>query len=223
VPLTDGSHEMQPAMHPAMHPAILIATNNPHKVEELRQILHSVPVSLVSPMDTGISIKVEESGCTYAANARKKALAFARAGSVVALADDSGLEVAALDGAPGVHSARYAGENATAADRIALLLRNLAGVPWEQRQARFVAVLAVAAPSGRVRICRGSVRGAILFEPRGSGGFGYDPVFYMPQFGCTMAELPDTVKNTVSHRARAATRAIPLIWNMLDMVGMCAT
>lgn len=202
-----------------MGPAILLATNNQHKVRELREILQAAPVSLVAPSDTGVSIEVEETGRTYAANARRKALAFARAGNMVALADDSGLEVAALGGAPGIYSARYAGEQASSADRIALLLRNLAGVPIEQRQARFVAVIAVASPDGPVLLSRGSVRGLIALEPCGSGGFGYDPVFFMPQFGCTMAELADDVKNRVSHRARAARRAVPHIIAMCGLNG----
>jgi len=202
-----------------MGPAILLATNNQHKVRELREILQAAPVSLVAPSDTGVSIEVEETGRTYAANARRKALAFARAGNMVALADDSGLEVAALGGAPGIYSARYAGEQASSADRIALLLRNLAGVPIEQRQARFVAVIAVASPDGPVLLSRGSVRGLIALEPCGSGGFGYDPVFFMPQFGCTMAELADDVKNRVSHRARAVRRAVPHIIAMCSRNG----
>lgn len=202
-----------------MGPAILLATNNQHKVRELREILQAAPVSLVAPSDTGVSIEVEETGRTYAANARRKALAFARAGNMVALADDSGLEVAALGGAPGIYSARYAGEQASSADRIALLLRNLAGVPIEQRQARFVAVIAVASPDGLVLLSRGSVRGVIALEPCGSGGFGYDPVFFMPQFGCTMAELADDVKNRVSHRARAVRRAVPHIIAMCSRNG----
>ena len=198
-----------------MQPTLLLATNNHNKVRELREILHALPVSLVAPSDTGISVEVEETGRTYAANARHKALSFANTGGMVALADDSGLEVDALGGAPGIYSARYAGEGASSAERIALLLRNLAGVPIEQRQARFVAVIAVASPDGQVHLHRGSVRGVIALSPSGNGGFGYDPVFFMPQFGCTMAELPDDVKNRVSHRARAALRAIPHI------VAMC--
>jgi XTP/dITP diphosphohydrolase len=197
-----------------MQPRILIGTNNQHKILELREILRSVPVSLVSPVDTGTDVHVEETGRTYMTNARLKALAFARASGMVALADDSGLEVTALHGAPGVYSSRYAGDNASSADRIALLLRNLEGVPWEQRQARFVAVIAVAAPNGQVRYARGSVRGVIMTAPQGSGGFGYDPVFYMPAFACTMAQLPDDVKNHVSHRARAALRAAPLLLSL---------
>ncbi len=194
-----------------MTPTLLLATNNLNKVRELREILTSVPVSLVSPMDTGTNIQVAETGRTYATNARAKALAFARASGLVALADDSGLEVAALGGGPGVYSARYAGEGASSAERIALLLRNLDGVPWEKRQARFVAVMAVATPGGQARLCRGSVRGVIMFAAQGVGGFGYDPVFYMPSFGCTMAELPDEIKNKISHRARAAARSVPHI------------
>ena len=197
-----------------MQPTLLVATNNLHKVRELREILQTVPVSLASPMDMGIDIQVQETGRTYVTNARLKALAFARASGMVALADDSGLEVAALSGAPGLYSSRYAGEGASSPDRIALLLHNLDGVPWEQRQARFVAVIALASPDGRVRVYRGSVRGIITFAARGVGGFGYDPVFYLPTYGCTMAELPDDIKNRISHRARAALRAAPLIVEM---------
>jgi XTP/dITP diphosphohydrolase len=194
-----------------MQPCLLIATNNQNKVRELREILHNVPVSMVSPMDAGINIQVEETGHTYVTNARRKALAFAQASGLVALADDSGLEVAALGGAPGIYSARYAGEEASSGERIALLLRNLDGIPWERRQARFVAVIAIATAAGVVRCCRGSVRGVIAFTAQGTGGFGYDPVFYMPSYGCTMAELPAEIKNRVSHRARAALRAAPII------------
>lgn len=197
-----------------MPPTLLIATNNLDKIRELREILHSVPVSVASPMDTGIDVRVEETGRTYATNARLKALAFARASGMVSLGDDSGLEVAALAGAPGVRSARYAGDGASSAERIALLLHNLESVPIERRQARFVAVIALASPDGRVRLCRGSVRGVILFAPRGAGGFGYDPVFYLPDQDCTMAELAEDVKNRISHRARAAQRAMPHILEM---------
>ncbi len=203
-----------------MQPTLLIATNNCSKVLELREILRSVPVSLVSPTDTGIDVHVEESGRTYATNARRKAVAFARASGLVALADDSGLEVAALNGAPGIYSARYAGEGASSADRIALLLHNLDGVPWEKRQARFVAVIAIAAPDGDVRLHQGSVRGVIGFSEHGHGGFGYDPVFYMPDYGCTMAELSVDVKNRISHRARAALRAVP---HIVQMCGRAAS
>ncbi len=198
-----------------MQPKLLLATNNPHKIQELRQILHDLPIWLVTPEEVGIVLEVAETGRTYAANARTKALAFAQASGLIALADDSGLEVGALGGAPGIRSARYAGEEAPNADRIALLLRNLAGVPWEGRGARFVAVIAIAAPDGLVRHTRGECRGIIAFEPRGSGGFGYDPVFYMPAFGCTMAQLPDEVKNRVSHRARAAAKARRILKDML--------
>lgn len=199
-----------------MQPTLLIATNNHNKIRELREILYSVPVSLVSPTDTGINVQVEETGRTYATNARRKALAFACASGMVSLADDSGLEVAALNGAPGIYSARYAGEAASSAERIALLLRNLDGVPFEKRQARFVAVIALASPDGYVHFCRGTVRGVIIFAARGDGGFGYDPVFYMPDYGCTMAELSEDIKNKVSHRARAALRAAPHILAMCN-------
>lgn len=186
---------------------VLFATNNQHKISELREILSSLPVSLVSPRDTGIRLEVEETGRTYAANAALKARAFAAASGLIALADDSGLEVKALGGAPGVFSARYAGQGASSRDRYNLLLKNLAGVPWEQRQARFVAVIAIAVPDGRLVLCRGQCSGVITFEPQGEGGFGYDPVFYMPRYRRTMAELPDALKNRISHRARAGAKA----------------
>ena len=198
---------------PMINQTVLIATNNQHKVREFREIFADIApaIKLAAPRDLGISLDIEETGRTYAANARRKALAFARAARMLVLADDSGLEVAALAGAPGVYSARYAGDGASSDDRIALLLRNLSSIPPEQRSARFVAVIAVADSNGTVRSCRGSVRGFIINEKRGQGGFGYDPVFYMPEFGCTMAELPAAIKNKVSHRARAAQRALPLL------------
>ncbi len=185
-------------------PELLLATNNRGKLEELSELLAGVPYQLVSPAEAGLTLSPAETGQTYAANARLKALAFARASGLLTLADDSGLEVDALGGAPGVLSSRYAGPKATDAERVAYLLGKLEGVPPEARAARFRCVMAIASPEGRVRLCAGSCRGVITLAPRGTHGFGYDPVFFFPRLGKTMAELPPEVKNQISHRGRAA-------------------
>jgi XTP/dITP diphosphohydrolase len=186
---------------------VLIATNNAHKLHELGQILAESHCALVSPADLGIALDVQETGVTYAENAELKARSLAETSGLVTLADDSGLEVAALAGEPGIRSARYAGEGAPNAQRIAKLLGNLAGVAWADRGARFVCVIAVCEPGGPTHLLRGACAGFIAFEPKGSQGFGYDPVFYMPDYGCTMAELDDAQKNLVSHRGRAGKQA----------------
>jgi XTP/dITP diphosphohydrolase len=190
---------------------LLIATRNAHKVRELAQILADVPLPLRSLADMGIQDEVEETGVTYTENAALKATTYARLSGLWSLADDSGLEVDHLGGEPGLRSARYAGEGASNQDRIVKLLRNMEGVPWERRTARFVCIIAVASPGGSPVLFRGECEGIIAMAPRGEGGFGYDPVFYMPEFACTMAELPEEVKNRVSHRARAARAAAPYL------------
>jgi XTP/dITP diphosphohydrolase len=190
---------------------LLIATRNAHKVQELGLILGDVPIVLRSLADVGIQDEVEETGVTYTENAALKAATYARLSGLWSLADDSGLEVDHLGGEPGLRSARYAGEGASSQDRIAKLLRNMKGVPWERRTARFVCVIAVAGPGGAPVLFRATCDGIIALEPTGEGGFGYDPVFYMPEFACTMAELPEEVKNRVSHRARAARAAAPYL------------
>ncbi len=186
---------------------LLLATNNAGKLAELRELLAGVPFAIVSPAEEGLKLDVAETGRTYAANARLKALAFASASGLLTLADDSGLEVDALDGAPGIYSSRYAGAGAGDAERVAYLLSKLKDVPQGTRQARFRCVMALALPSGEVKICSGSCRGVIALKPRGENGFGYDPVFFFPALGKTMAELAPDIKNTISHRARAAGRA----------------
>jgi len=188
-------------------PKLLLATGNQGKLEELRQLLTGVPFDLSSPADIGLNLDVHESGKTYATNAWLKAQAFAVASGLLALADDSGLEVDALGGAPGVLSSRYAGLGASDSQRVAYLLSKLEDVPWEKRTARFLCVVAIALPHGKVKLCSGSCCGIITFAPKGSNGFGYDPVFYFPKLGKTMAELPPEIKNRISHRAKAAARA----------------
>jgi len=194
-------------------PGLLLATNNAGKLSELRELLAGVAFELISPVDIGLRLDVTETGHTYAANARLKARAFAKASGLLSLADDSGLEVDALGGAPGVLSARYAGIGATDEMRIAFLLDKLKNVPASERHARFRCVIAVAAPSGEERLVSGSCRGIITHAPQGKHGFGYDPVFYFPKLKKTMAELPPELKNVVSHRARAAKRASRLLLN----------
>jgi XTP/dITP diphosphohydrolase len=183
---------------------LLVATNNPGKVREYEELLAGLPLELTFPVQEGIVLEVEESGATFEENARLKALAYARASGLPTLADDSGLEVDALSGAPGVRSARYAGPSAGDADRYQKLLDALANVPEGRRTARFRCVVALAWPDGTVRTGEGRCEGQIGWAPRGVHGFGYDPVFIVDGFdGQTMAELAPEVKNRVSHRARA--------------------
>jgi XTP/dITP diphosphohydrolase len=186
---------------------LFIATNNAGKLREYRLLLKGVPFALVSPRQAGVTLEIEETGNTFEENACLKAQAFARASGLLTLADDSGLEVDALGGEPGVMSARYAGKNATDADRVRYLLAKLKDVPMERRTARFVCIIAIASPDGRVKTCDGECTGVIAIEPRGEHGFGYDPAFFLPELGKTMAELTAALKNKVSHRARAAAKA----------------
>ncbi|MCH8089442.1 MAG: XTP/dITP diphosphatase [Chloroflexi bacterium] len=200
------------------HPdKLLLATHNQGKVGEFRHLLKDSSFVLVTPSELSISMVVDESGDTYEENASIKARAFSAASGLVSLADDSGLEVDALDGAPGPWSARYAGPDASDGQNLALLLRNMAGVPWERRTARFVCVVAIAIPSGEVELCRASCEGIIGLEPSGASGFGYDPVFYLPQLGKTMAQLDMEGKNRISHRARAVRRAVSIIEKMVAL------
>lgn len=208
---------------------LLIATNNKGKVEEIRALLDDLQVELVTPSDLHLNLHVEEDGKTYAENAAKKAIAFAEASGLVSLADDSGLEVDALNGAPGLYSARYGPppsppifkENGgrvrgglTDADRRAYLLQNLKDKPrpWT---ARFRATIAIAIPNKDVQLAEGKCEGEIIPEERGTGGFGYDPIFLIPELGRTMAELSMGEKNRLSHRARAVMNAKPILEKIL--------
>jgi len=206
---------------------LLLATNNPGKLRELQFILADLPIELLTPADIGLDLDVKEDGATYAENAAKKALAFARASGLAALADDSGLEVDALGGAPGLYSARYSSRpGASDADRRAILLANLRAAnaprPWT---ARFVATVALAGlalsevegPDGSVQFAEGICPGEIIPEERGAGGFGYDPIFLLPELGMTMAELPEETKNRLSHRARAVQAARPILRRLFNL------
>ena len=186
---------------------LLVATHNMGKLAELRELLCGVPYELVSLSDVGIEVDVEETGDSLEANAALKATTYARLSGLTTLADDSGLEVDALGGAPGVHSARYAGPDATDADRIAKMLNNLAPhpQPWT---ARFRCVIAIVSPEGGIEMHDGACEGVIISKPRGDNGFGYDPAFLFPDSDRTMAELSDAEKNAVSHRGIAARKAV---------------
>jgi XTP/dITP diphosphohydrolase len=194
---------------------LLIATSNLGKIHEIRALLQDLPLRLISPADLGLEIRVDEDGKTYAENASKKALAFAGASGLAALADDSGLEVDALGGDPGLHSARYLQkEGATDAERRAYLLQNLSGTPhpWS---ACFRSCVAIAVPEHGVAVAAGECHGEIIAEERGSGGFGYDRIFFLPDMGCTMAELSMEAKNRLSHRAQAVVNARPILQNLI--------
>lgn len=207
---------------------LLIGTNNPGKVRELLAILAELPLEAVTPSQLGLELDVEETGATYAANARLKATTFARASGLLTLADDSGLEVDALGGGPGVYSARYAGEGASDAERRAKLIAALRGSK-PPRTARFRCVLVIADPRKadpadpseppglELHAFEGTCEGEIVLEERGLGGFGYDPIFFVPEYGATLAELPEEVKNRISHRARATQAALPFLKARLAM------
>ncbi|MCI0897389.1 MAG: non-canonical purine NTP pyrophosphatase [Chloroflexi bacterium] len=227
-----------------MAPRLLIATGNPGKMREYAGLLRDIPLELVSLRDLAITHEVEETGETFEENAWLKASEYAAISGLLTLADDSGLEVDALSGEPGVRSARYGGDSCTSdQDRVRLLLKNLEGVPWDERGARFRCVIAIAksplAPlypdsdregeraspflkGGRegdfrgsssnqpilVAQAEGSVAGMIQYSAEGDDGFGYDPVFYLPSYQKTMAQLPLDVKNKISHRANAAQKVL---------------
>jgi XTP/dITP diphosphohydrolase len=186
---------------------LLIATRNPGKLREYEQLLAGLPLSLTYLDKEGITHEVEETGESFSENAIRKAQEYARISGLLTLADDSGLEVDALGGEPGVHSARYAGPGADDADRCRLLLERMQGVPWEGRGARFRCVIAIAEPGGKTYSAEGTCEGAIALAPQGDYGFGYDPVFHLPEHDRTMAQLSPEMKNRISHRARAAQEA----------------
>ena len=187
---------------------LLVATKNPGKAREVAQILADSPYEIVSLADYPDAPEVEETGATFVDNAILKAREYTSLTGELTLADDSGLEVDALDGAPGVFSSRFA---PTDPERIAKLLDLLKDVPDEKRAARFRCAIAIAWPDGRVETCEGKVEGTITHEPRGSNGFGYDPVFFVPELGKHFAELESGEKNAISHRGKALEKAKELL------------
>lgn len=186
---------------------VLVATRNPGKLREYLWLLSDLNLELVSLDQVGIGSSVAETGQTFAENAILKARAYAQESGLVTLADDSGLEVDALHGQPGILSARFGGPSLDDRQRLELLLSRLAGVAWERRTARFRAAVALARPQGGEQVFEGTCEGFIADAPRGSHGFGYDPVFYLPSYGRTVAELGEDVKNQISHRTQAVRRA----------------
>ena len=195
---------------------LLIATNNQGKVREFQELLAGSGIDFVTPAQINLQLEVEEDGTTYQQNAGKKAIAFANASGLISLADDSGLEVEALGGAPGLYSARYSPKpGAKDKDRRDFLLENLKDKPrpWK---AHFHATIAIGIPNGAVQFAGGDCFGAIISAERGSGGFGYDPIFFIPELGKTMAEFSMDEKNHLSHRARALMAAMPILQSVLS-------
>ncbi len=189
----------------------MLASNNQHKLREFREILCPLGFTVLSPVDLGLKLEVEESGSTFAANAVLKAEAFRDLTHSLTISDDSGLVVDALDGGPGVHSARFGGPGLDDAGRTTLLLRRMDGIPDPLRTARFVAVIAVAAPDCATWTVQESVEGFIAHRAAGNRGFGYDPVFHYPPLGKTFGELQPAEKEAVSHRGKAARRVASLL------------
>jgi XTP/dITP diphosphohydrolase len=195
---------------------LLIATSNKGKIKEFQALLKSLDVELVTPREVGLDMEVTEDGQTYQENAGKKARAYSQASGLIVLADDSGLEVEALDGAPGLYSARYSPlAQATDADRRVYMLKNLEDKarPWK---AHFHATVAIGLPDGQLFFVDGNCYGEIIPEERGSNGFGYDPIFLIPAAGSTMAELSMLAKNELSHRALAVKNALPLLQKIFN-------
>ena len=194
---------------------LLIATHNRGKLIEYQEMFADLRFELVTLDDVGIRDDVAETGATFAENARAKAEAYARQSGLLTLADDSGLQVDALGGEPGVHSKRYAGANKSDAERIAFLLAKLRDVPPGKRAADFRCAIALATPEGKLWETTGACEGEIAFEPRGENGFGYDPIFHITESRAHMAELSTAEKNRVSHRARAAEKARKILEKMV--------
>ena len=194
-----------------MIPKLLLATRNAGKAREYSLLLQRSPFELTTLDAERIQEDVTESGKTLQENARLKAVGYAVDDRFLVLADDSGLEVDALGGAPGPLSARFAGKGASDRDKVNLLLSKLRGVPWEERSARFRCVIAIASERKVIGLCEGVCEGIISFEAEGDQGFGYDPVFYLPELDRTMAELTLEEKNKVSHRAKATEKAVRVL------------
>lgn len=198
---------------------LLIATHNPGKIREYRALLADLPVTITWLDEQGITEEVEETGATFTDNACIKAAAYARQTGLWTWADDSGLEIDALEGRPGVLSARYGGPGLNDEDRYRKVLAELASVPAHRRTSRFRCVVAIALPGGPIYTSEGAVEGLIVDEPRGEFGFGYDPIFYVPEYRATLAQLPPAAKNRISHRALAAEAARRIIHTLLERLG----
>ncbi|MHB0997746.1 MAG: XTP/dITP diphosphatase [Armatimonadota bacterium] len=197
---------------------LILASKNKGKIDELKMLLSDLPIKVESLCDYPDILDIEETGSTFAENAEIKAKAVSSATGKIALADDSGLEVDALDGQPGIYSSRFAGPGATDEDRNRRILELMAGVPDEKRTARFKAAVSIAMPDGDIRTVEGTCEGVIAHEPKGDNGFGYDPIFYLPELGKTSAQLTKEEKNSISHRGKAMTAAKKVLRELLDNV-----
>lgn len=182
---------------------LIFATGNEGKMKEIRMILGDLDYEILSMKEAGINVDIVEDGKTFEENAIIKATEISKIAGCVVLADDSGLEVDAMDKMPGIYSARYLGEDTPYSIKNQTIIDNLAGLPEEERTARFVCVIAAAFPDGRVVTKRGTIEGIIGYEERGENGFGYDPIFFLPEYGKTTAELSPEEKNQISHRGKA--------------------
>lgn len=190
---------------------LIFATGNEHKMVEIREILGELPVEILSMKDAGIETDIVENGSTFEENALIKAKEVCKLAGEMVLADDSGLEIDYLNGEPGIYSARYMGEDTSYRIKNKNLIDRLEGVPKEKRTARFVCAIAAAFPDGRSYVVRGTIEGIIGYEERGANGFGYDPIFYLPERGVSTAELPPDEKNSISHRGNALRKMKELL------------
>jgi XTP/dITP diphosphohydrolase len=192
---------------------LLIATTNRHKLEEFRVLFHDLSYELLSLNDIQLDMDVEETGTSFRENAELKARAYARATGLLTLAEDSGLEIDALGGAPGVYSARFLGADISYEERFRFIFEQLKCFPQERRTARFRCVIVIAESSGVCRYVDGTIEGVVTTEASGTNGFGYDPIFLVPELGKTTADMLPELKNTISHRAKAAQKAHMLLEN----------
>ena len=182
---------------------IIFATGNENKLKEIRMIMADMDVEVVSMKEAGVYVDVEETGSTFEENSILKAKAIAIKSGELTLADDSGLEIDYLNKEPGIYSARYMGEDTSYDIKNTELLRRMEGVPDEKRTARFVCAIAMVRPDGTSEVVRGVMEGRVAYEIKGENGFGYDPIFYLPEYGCTSAEMSPDAKNAISHRGKA--------------------
>ena len=196
---------------------ILVATHNQGKLVEFADMFKDLAIEWLSLDDVSMTTDVAETGTTFRENAILKATSYAKETGLLTLADDSGLQVDALDGAPGVYTARYGGKGLTHAERYLYLLQSIKDVPWEKRTARFRAMIVVASPDGEILAeAEGVCEGMIALEPAGDGGFGYDPVFYLPDRELTMAQVGTSIKHQISHRGRAVKKIAPRLREILS-------
>jgi XTP/dITP diphosphohydrolase len=196
--------------------AVLVATHNQGKITEFREMMQDLAFDWLGLAEAGVTFEVDETGKTLEENAILKGTAYSEATGLLTLADDSGLEVDALNGEPGVYTGRYGGPGMTPQQRYALLLDKLKDVPWEERTARFRCVIVLFGPEGMIGSSHGPCEGMIAMEPAGVGGFGYDPVFYLPDRNLTMAQLPSGAKHEISHRGKAVAAIAPLLRQTLQ-------